>query len=379
MSRSWPPPPADRSIYFPMSDGVRRAVNLYLPAGFDESTTRRRCSPSTRGTAVRRGETATAVELYRAAGFVVAIADLRAWGRPSARRPASSPPRSTRSAISSPGSGPSWSNGQVAAAGISNLVDLRRAMTASGAPDCRPRSSRASDFDQYSGNVFRAHPQPAHDGPHRRPADGWLGALSRGSLAVRASSASSGRQRHRLRPVSGRHARPPGKLQRKRRGVAGVQGRRRRHRHDPGHEPRRPLDELRPVRHTRAGVGQLARRHHGRQRAGRFQALPDVPMEVATAPPPTSAGSTPTILCVRPSRPRGRGAATVRRRRGLRPARACRRDHPPQDVSYYVLGAGVWKHHRRLAASRRGRRDPAPVARPAGRGQPGRPVSGRRT
>src|SRR5262249_55436046 len=47
-----------------------------------------------------------------------------------------------------------WSNGQVAAAGISVSAMLAEATLASGAPNLKAGIVRATEFDQYSENLF---------------------------------------------------------------------------------------------------------------------------------------------------------------------------------------------------------------------------------
>ena len=149
-------PPADRSIYVPMSDGVRRAVNLYLPAGFDETTSQAAVvyvdAWYGRGIEV----TGTAVELYRAAGLVVAIADLRGMGASFGAQPTFVTPeiRRDQQDLIAWFRAQRWSNGQVAAAGISISATYAEALAAAGGPGLQAAIVRASDFDQYAGNVF---------------------------------------------------------------------------------------------------------------------------------------------------------------------------------------------------------------------------------
>ncbi|HET6146516.1 MAG TPA: CocE/NonD family hydrolase [Polyangia bacterium] len=180
-------PPADRSFYVPMSDGIRRAVNLYLPAGFDDTTSQ---APVIfvdawygRGLEV----TGTAVELYRAAGFVVAIADLRGMGASFGAQPTFVTPeiRRDQNDLIAWFRAQSWSNGQVVAVGISISSTYAEAMTASGAPGLRAAIVRASDFDQYTGNVFPGGiPNPRMMGLVADVSEWMLGAPCVDDLAV---------------------------------------------------------------------------------------------------------------------------------------------------------------------------------------------------
>src|SRR5262245_11031374 len=64
-------PPADASQYVTMPDGVRLALDIYFPSGFDPESTR---APTVYAESwySRHGEArATAVAMYRRAGFVV--------------------------------------------------------------------------------------------------------------------------------------------------------------------------------------------------------------------------------------------------------------------------------------------------------------------
>jgi putative CocE/NonD family hydrolase len=149
-------PAPDQSLHVTMSDGTRRAVSLYFPSGFDASVSR---APvvyieAWYGRAVEA--TGTAIDLYRAAGFVVAISDLRGVGASFGSLPAfmtSEVRREQRELIAWLASQP-WSNGKVAAEGFSISATYAEAMAASGAPALQAAIIRASDFDQYANNVF---------------------------------------------------------------------------------------------------------------------------------------------------------------------------------------------------------------------------------
>lgn len=149
-------PAPGQSIHVTMSDGTRRAVSLYFPHAFDAATSR---APvlyieAWYGRGVEA--TGTAIDLYRAAGFVVAISDLRGVGASFGSLPAFMTPevrQDQRELIGWLASQP-WSDGKVAAEGFSISATYAEAMAASGAPALKAAIIRASDFDQYTNNVF---------------------------------------------------------------------------------------------------------------------------------------------------------------------------------------------------------------------------------
>lgn len=149
-------PPPTRSQYVTVSDGTRLAVSLYFPADFDEATDK---APviyveTWYGRAVEA--TATAIDLYRAAGFVVAIVDPRGFGASFGWQTAflTSDVRSDQEELIAWFASQPWSNGQVAGAGHSISATHAEAMAASGAPAFKAAIIRASDFDLYQGDLF---------------------------------------------------------------------------------------------------------------------------------------------------------------------------------------------------------------------------------
>jgi uncharacterized protein len=149
-------PPADVSIHVAMSDGVRRAVSLYFPSGFERAAER---APVAYFDAwYGRGLEATgeAIEMYRGSGFVVAIADVRGVGASFGALPTFVTPevrRDERDMIAWLSSQP-WSDGRVAGAGFSISALYAEVMASSGAPALGAAVLRASDFDHYAYNVF---------------------------------------------------------------------------------------------------------------------------------------------------------------------------------------------------------------------------------
>jgi uncharacterized protein len=149
-------PPPDRSLHVTMSDGVRIAVDLYFPLGFDELSHK---APSAYiETWYTRGGEAPgeALDLYRGAGFVIAIADPRGFGASFGSQAGYITPESRndqRDMIAWLAS-QSWSDGNVAAVGISVSAMQAEAALASGAPSLKAGIVRATEFDQYTGNLF---------------------------------------------------------------------------------------------------------------------------------------------------------------------------------------------------------------------------------
>jgi putative CocE/NonD family hydrolase len=149
-------PAPDRSVYVTMSDGTRRAVSLWFPPGFDAATER---APAVYVDAwYGRGFEApgTAIDLYRAGGFVVAIGDLRGMGASFGSLPTfmTDQVRNDQRELVAWFASQPWSNGKVAVAGWSISATYAEAMAASGAPALRAAIIRGSDFDHYANNVF---------------------------------------------------------------------------------------------------------------------------------------------------------------------------------------------------------------------------------
>jgi hypothetical protein len=149
-------PAADQALYVTMSDGVRIAVSLYYPEGLDPTNA---SAPAVYiETWYTRGGEAPgqAVELYRAAGFVVAIADPRGFGASfgSFDGTLTSKPRRDQKEMIAWLAAQPWSNGKVAAAGLSVSAMQAEAMADSGAPALKAAIIRETEFDQYAENLF---------------------------------------------------------------------------------------------------------------------------------------------------------------------------------------------------------------------------------
>jgi len=340
-------PPADRSIYVPMSDGVRRAVNLYLPAGFDDATSR---APVLyidawygRGVEV----TATAVELYRAAGFVVAIADLRGMGASFGAQPTfvTAEIRRDQKDLIAWFRAQSWSNGQVAAEGNSISSTYAEAMNASGAPGLQAAIVRASDFDQYTGNVFPGGiPNPRMIGLVTEVTEWMLGTPCLqdqsvcGQLGIEPVASDTdfslfqaAMRDHQTNFRGG----DLGSLMYKDDAVGSGTIRDM----NPGEHVAEMRQAAVPARVSASWLDGTT----AHSALARFQALPEVPMEIAIGATTHSGGldadpfSRTPFQAARPGAPQQYAADVEFVRRVLAGETIGR------SVSYYVLGAGVWK------------------------------------
>lgn len=150
------PPSPERTLYVPMSDGVRIAVELYFPPGFDPERDK---APSVyTETWYSRAVEATgmAIDLYREAGFIVAIADPRGFGASFGSQSGylTEAQRSDQRAMIEWLAAQPWSSGDVTTAGISVSAMLAEAALASGAKQLAAGIVRATEFDQYAENLF---------------------------------------------------------------------------------------------------------------------------------------------------------------------------------------------------------------------------------
>jgi len=149
-------PTPDQTLHVAMSDGVRRAVSLYFPPGFEREVERAPVAyfDAWYGRAVEA--TGEAIDLYRGAGFVVAIAELRGVGASFGSLPSFVTPevrRDERELVAWLAAQP-WSNGKVAGAGFSISATYAEVMASADAPELGAVVLRASDFDHYASNAF---------------------------------------------------------------------------------------------------------------------------------------------------------------------------------------------------------------------------------
>lgn len=361
-------PAPSQSIHVTMSDGTRRAVSLYFPSGFELAASR---APVVYIEAwYGRGveATGTAIDLYRGGGFVVAISDLRGVGASFGSLPAFVTPevrQDQRELIGWLASQP-WSNGKVAAEGFSISATYAEAMAASGAPALKAAIIRASDFDQYTNNVFPGGvPNPRMTGLITQITTWMRGEPCIAELAVCPSLG--------LQPVD---ADPDFSLlqaafidhRTNLRGEALLSAV---YKDDPlgsasvdSMSPVGSVEELRraaiPARVSASWLDGAT----AQSALDRFNALPDVPMEVVIGATAHSGGvdadpfSRTPFEAARPPAAQQYAADVAFVQRVLAGETIAR------SVSYYVLGANVWKsteqwppaggHDRVLRLSRRG-------------------------
>ena len=149
-------PKPDESLYVTMPDGVRLALSLYFPNDLDRASGK---APAVYEDSVYgRAEDAstTAIDLYRAAGYVVVLGDARGFAASFGSQPGFNTPQQTKdeAEVIRWIADQSWSNGQVAAIGHSVSAVFADSMTSSGAASLKAAIVRASDFDEYAHNMF---------------------------------------------------------------------------------------------------------------------------------------------------------------------------------------------------------------------------------
>jgi putative CocE/NonD family hydrolase len=156
MGREFPfaaAPDADASVMIEMSDGVQLAAGLYLPDG-DAAASPVVYIDEWYGRAVE--VTGHAIDLYRQAGFAVAIVDARGYGASFGAQPGFSTERSKqdqREVLAWLAAQP-WSNGQVSTVGLSLSGALAGVMTGSGSPQLGAAVIRQADYNQYDLNLY---------------------------------------------------------------------------------------------------------------------------------------------------------------------------------------------------------------------------------
>ena len=146
----------DTSHFVTLSDGVRLAVSIYFPAGFDPATGKASAVFEDSLYGRREDASTTAIDLYRAAGYVVIIGDARGFAASFGHQDGFNSPQQTadEAEIIAWIAAQPWSNGKVAAIGHSISATFADSMTGSGAPALQAAIIRASDFDQYAHNMF---------------------------------------------------------------------------------------------------------------------------------------------------------------------------------------------------------------------------------
>ena len=195
-------PEADESRHVMVSDGTRLAINIFHPPSASGSGAR---APviyieSWYGRVLEG--TMNAINLYRAAGFVVAIGDSRGFGASFGAQTSfvSARARQDQREIIGWLATQPWSTGAVSVAGISLSASLAEVMAASGAPGLRAAIIRAADFDHYDDNLFPGGVL------NRNMAEGVVGLtmfLARGGACVKDLQACMGLPMPVFPPVAG--------------------------------------------------------------------------------------------------------------------------------------------------------------------------------
>jgi len=151
-----PAPIPSRSHYVTVSDGTRLALSFYFPQGFDESSNNAPIA-YIEGWYPRLEEAgAEAIDLFRKAGFVVAIGDPRGFGASFGAQPGFLLERARLDQLEIVEwlTAQRWSNGKIATVGFSISGTHAEGLAASGAPGLGAAVLRESDFDNYTNNLF---------------------------------------------------------------------------------------------------------------------------------------------------------------------------------------------------------------------------------
>lgn len=344
-------PPADEARFIRVSDGTRLAIDLYFPPGFDRAAGRAPTVYIDTWYGRRMEATMNAIALYRRAGFVVVVGDARGFGASFGRQESFLPARARQDQIeivAALASEP-WSNGKVATAGISLSAALGDVMAASEAPALKAAILRAEDFDQYADNFF---PGGVFN---RNMAEGVVGLTMfgvRGAACVADAAACADLDPPMFPPVDGDEARA---LLRaallERQGSFDTSGllevAYRDDRVGPG-----GFDEL-------SGAGYLAGLRRARVPARvsaswvdgltaqgalqRFEAMPDVAMEVVIGSTTHSGGLDGDPFSRQPFRPARPGAAEQFQADANFVARVLDGQPIGRSVRYLVQGSDTWK------------------------------------
>jgi putative CocE/NonD family hydrolase len=146
-------PAFDESRYVAMSDGVRLAVSFLFPPGLAGQAPAVFID-SWYGRPIEA--TMEALSLYRAAGFVVALADSRGFGASFGAQEGlmTERARQDQGEVIAWLAAQPWSNGKVAVVGLSLSGTLADVAISGGAPALGAAIIRASDFDEYAQNML---------------------------------------------------------------------------------------------------------------------------------------------------------------------------------------------------------------------------------
>jgi uncharacterized protein len=149
-------PASDADPTIEMSDGVRLAASLYFPDGAARDAANLPSVYVDEWYGRNDESVGTAIDIYRRAGFVVALVDARGYGASFGSQPAflTQRARADQAEVLAWLAEQAWSNGAVSAVGLSLSGSLASVMTGSGSPHLRAAVLRAADFDQYTDNMY---------------------------------------------------------------------------------------------------------------------------------------------------------------------------------------------------------------------------------
>src|SRR4029078_11080912 len=147
--------PSDEAKNASLKDGTRIAVYLHYPEGFNPLTSK---IPAVHLETIygHRAEiTTTAIDLWRKPGLRVVVSDVRGFGASfgSQQWDGANDISDQKELLAWIASQP-WSNGFVAAVGLSISGTYADKMTTTGAPSLKAAVIRASDIDHYALNMF---------------------------------------------------------------------------------------------------------------------------------------------------------------------------------------------------------------------------------
>jgi uncharacterized protein len=149
-------PRADEARHVTASDGTRLALDIYFPPGLDRAAGKAPVLYIESWYGRRSEATMNAVALYRAAGLVVVLGDVRGFGASFGAQSSfiSARARQDQGEVLAWLAAQPWSSGATAVAGISLSSSMAEVMAASGAPSLKAAVIRAEDFDHYQDNLF---------------------------------------------------------------------------------------------------------------------------------------------------------------------------------------------------------------------------------
>ena len=149
-------PASDQAPFIEMSDGVRLAASLFFPAGAPEAGKRSPVVYVDEWYGRSDEKIATAINLYRQAGFVVVLVDARGYGASFGSQATFLSERSRRDQreVLAWLAAQPWSNGRISTAGLSLSGALAAVMTGSGSQHLGAAVIRGADYDQYTTNLY---------------------------------------------------------------------------------------------------------------------------------------------------------------------------------------------------------------------------------